>query len=88
MEEIVHLFFYVADEGGTALGLGKGTSDNPDDHLLAFGSRNDVGNWQLHLESKVSYHSELDDLFNEKIREKIVTHSFFDFPCPINALKK
>ncbi|XP_057776938.1 mannosyl-oligosaccharide glucosidase GCS1 [Salvia miltiorrhiza] len=55
MEEIVHLFFYVADEGGTALGLGKGTSDNPDDFLLAFGSRNDVGNWQLHLESKESF---------------------------------
>ncbi|KAG6426732.1 hypothetical protein SASPL_110961 [Salvia splendens] len=51
-EEIVHLFFYVADEGGTALGLGNGTSDNPDDFLLAFGSRSDVGNWQLHLESK------------------------------------
>ncbi|KAL8491648.1 hypothetical protein ACS0TY_023298 [Phlomoides rotata] len=26
MKEIVHLFFYVADEGGT-LDLGKGTSD-------------------------------------------------------------
>ena len=50
----MHLFFYVADEGGTALGLGKGTSDNPDDFLLAFGSRSDVGNWQLHLESKVA----------------------------------
>ncbi|XP_042048740.1 mannosyl-oligosaccharide glucosidase GCS1-like isoform X3 [Salvia splendens] len=54
-EEIVHLFFYVADEGGTALGLGKGTSDNPDDFLLAFGSRSDVGNWQLHLESKENF---------------------------------
>lgn len=50
----MHLFFYVADEGGTALGLGKGTSDNPDDFLLAFGSRSDVGDWQLHLESKVA----------------------------------
>ncbi|KAL1550439.1 ADP-ribosylation factor GTPase-activating protein gcs1 [Salvia divinorum] len=55
MEEIVHLFFYVADEGGTALGLGKGTSDNPDDFLLAFGSRSDVGDWQLHLESKEKF---------------------------------
>ncbi|KAL6521508.1 hypothetical protein OROGR_018077 [Orobanche gracilis] len=50
--EIVHLFFYVADEGGNALGLGRGTSDIPDDYLLAFGARNDIGSWQLHLESK------------------------------------
>ncbi|KAG8365914.1 hypothetical protein BUALT_Bualt17G0021500 [Buddleja alternifolia] len=52
MERSVHMFFYVADEGGTALGLGRGNSDIPDDHILAFGSRNDVGSWQLHLESK------------------------------------
>ncbi|KAL3649881.1 ADP-ribosylation factor GTPase-activating protein gcs1 [Castilleja foliolosa] len=52
MAEIVHLFFYVADEAGNALGLGRGTSDSPDDNLLAFGSRNDVGSWQLHLESE------------------------------------
>ncbi|KAI3467687.1 hypothetical protein Pfo_024350 [Paulownia fortunei] len=52
MAEIVHLFFYVADEGGAALGLGRGTSDIPDDYILAFGSRNDLGSWQLHLESK------------------------------------
>ncbi|XP_012851159.1 PREDICTED: mannosyl-oligosaccharide glucosidase GCS1-like [Erythranthe guttata] len=50
--EIVHLFFYMADEGGTALGLGRGISDITDDHTLAFGSRDDLGSWQLHLESK------------------------------------
>ncbi|XP_047967733.1 mannosyl-oligosaccharide glucosidase GCS1-like isoform X1 [Salvia hispanica] len=55
MEEIVHLFFYVADEEGTALGLGKGASDDPDDFLLAFGSMTDVGNWELHLESKENF---------------------------------
>ncbi|KAL1565274.1 ADP-ribosylation factor GTPase-activating protein gcs1 [Salvia divinorum] len=55
MEEIAHLFFYVADEEGTALGLGNGASDDPDDFLLAFGSRNDVGNWELHLESKENF---------------------------------
>ncbi|XP_042048739.1 mannosyl-oligosaccharide glucosidase GCS1-like isoform X2 [Salvia splendens] len=38
-----------------AQSLGKGTSDNPDDFLLAFGSRSDVGNWQLHLESKENF---------------------------------
>ncbi|KAL3835679.1 hypothetical protein ACJIZ3_010415 [Penstemon smallii] len=26
--------------------------DNPDEHILAFGLRNDVGSWQLHLESE------------------------------------
>lgn len=72
MEEIVHLFFYVADEGGTALGLGRGTSGVPDD-LLAFGSRNDVGNWQLHLESKVQYLAKLGDAFGGKRLTNIVT---------------
>lgn len=51
MEETVHLFFYVADEGGT-LDLGKGTSDIPNHHILASGSRYDLDSWQLHLESK------------------------------------
>ncbi|KAL8514460.1 hypothetical protein ACS0TY_013538 [Phlomoides rotata] len=51
MKEIVHLFFYIADEGGT-LDLGKGTSDIPNHHILASGSRDDLGSWQLHLESK------------------------------------
>ncbi|GER29135.1 glucosidase [Striga asiatica] len=52
MAKSVHLFFYVADEGISTLGLGKSTSDVPDDYLLAFGSRNDIGNWELHLDSK------------------------------------
>lgn len=58
MEETVHLFFYVADEGGT-LDLGKGISDIPNHHILASGSRYDLDSWQLHLESKVQRHSEL-----------------------------
>ncbi|KAL2547190.1 Mannosyl-oligosaccharide glucosidase GCS1 [Forsythia ovata] len=52
MSELVHLFFYVADEGGTAIDLGGGIMDIRDDSILAFGSRNDVGNWQLHLGSE------------------------------------
>ncbi|KAL0364311.1 UNVERIFIED_CONTAM: Mannosyl-oligosaccharide glucosidase GCS1 [Sesamum angustifolium] len=52
MENTVHLFFYVAEEGGNALHLGSGRSDIPDVYILAFGSRNDLGSWQLHLESK------------------------------------
>ncbi|KAK4413227.1 Mannosyl-oligosaccharide glucosidase GCS1 [Sesamum alatum] len=51
-EDTVHLFFYVAEEGGNALYLGSGPSDIPDVYILAFGSRNDLGSWQLHLESK------------------------------------
>ncbi|PIN15118.1 Glucosidase I [Handroanthus impetiginosus] len=55
MPETAHLFFYVADEGGAALGLGGDTSDIPDDRILAFGSRDDIGSWQLHLESKEDF---------------------------------
>ncbi|KAL3631241.1 hypothetical protein CASFOL_024225 [Castilleja foliolosa] len=55
MAEIVRLFFYEADEAGNALGLGRGTSDSPDDNLLVFGLRDDVGSWQLHLESEFHY---------------------------------
>ncbi|CAI9785085.1 unnamed protein product [Fraxinus pennsylvanica] len=55
MSELVHIFFYVADEGGTAIDLGGGVMDIHDDSILAFGSRNDVGNWQLHLGSEDDY---------------------------------
>lgn len=51
-KNVMQLFFYVADEGGDALGLGWGTKSVPNS-ILAFGSRDDVGNWELHLESKV-----------------------------------
>lgn len=54
MSELVHLFFYVADEGGAAIDLGGDVMNIRDDSILAFGSRDDVGNWQLHLGSKVS----------------------------------
>ncbi|XP_073129902.1 mannosyl-oligosaccharide glucosidase GCS1 [Henckelia pumila] len=52
MDKIVHLFFYMADEGGSILSLGGDNMGIHDDRILAFGSRNDVGSWQLHLESK------------------------------------
>ncbi|XP_073019820.1 mannosyl-oligosaccharide glucosidase GCS1-like [Primulina eburnea] len=52
MDKIVHLFFYIADEGGSVLSLGGDNMGIDDNHILAFGSRNDVGSWQLHLESK------------------------------------
>ncbi|EPS72149.1 hypothetical protein M569_02604, partial [Genlisea aurea] len=52
MAEEVHLFFYLADEGGNALHLGESDVQIPHDRLLAFGSRSDVGDWELHLGSK------------------------------------
>lgn len=53
MHQNGHLFFYMADEDGSALNV---TTDGLDMHkssLLASGSRKDVGDWQLHLQSKV-----------------------------------
>lgn len=47
-----HLFFYLADEDGSALSLRSDTIDIHESSLLASGSRADVGDWQLHLESK------------------------------------
>ncbi|CAK9144298.1 unnamed protein product [Ilex paraguariensis] len=48
----VHLFFYMADEDGNALSLGRGATDIHVSSVLAFGSRTDVGGWQLNLESR------------------------------------
>ncbi|KAF6152032.1 hypothetical protein GIB67_010606 [Kingdonia uniflora] len=47
-----HLFFYVADEEGNALSIDRERFNIRDGSLLAFGSRKDVGGWELHLSSK------------------------------------
>ncbi|CAN1794618.1 Mannosyl-oligosaccharide glucosidase GCS1 [Linum perenne] len=47
-----HLFFYLADESGNALSLSKDANENHETSLLASGSRADVGEWQVHLNSK------------------------------------
>ncbi|CAN0896147.1 Mannosyl-oligosaccharide glucosidase GCS1 [Linum grandiflorum] len=47
-----HLFFYLADESGSALSLSKDANNNHETSLLASGSRADVGEWQVHLNSK------------------------------------
>lgn len=49
-----HLFFYLADEDGNALSLNRDAINVHETSLLASGSRSDVGNWQLHLESRVN----------------------------------
>lgn len=54
MQRKAYLYFYIADEDGNALSLSKNKIDIQESSLLAFGSRLDVGDWQLHLESKVT----------------------------------
>lgn len=49
-----HLFFYVADEDGNALTLGRDALDGRESSLLAAGSRIDVGGWQLRLKAMVT----------------------------------
>jgi mannosyl-oligosaccharide glucosidase len=47
-----HLFFYLADEGGNVLNLGQDGLDFQGSSLLVSGSREDVGDWQIHLKSQ------------------------------------
>ncbi|KAI8527967.1 hypothetical protein RHMOL_Rhmol12G0115200 [Rhododendron molle] len=53
LQQTAHLFFYLADEDGNALSLSRDLLDIHDNSLLAFGSRNDIGSWHLHLASMV-----------------------------------
>ncbi|KAH9314208.1 hypothetical protein KI387_022835, partial [Taxus chinensis] len=46
----VHLFFYMADEGGNSLKLGKRGSKSGSNIPLVSGYRKDVGGWELHSE--------------------------------------
>ncbi|CAL9216405.1 unnamed protein product [Arabidopsis halleri] len=48
----VHLFFYLADEGSNGVNLGKDVLGLKESSVLASGSRQDVGNWQMHLKSQ------------------------------------
>lgn len=50
-----HLFFYLADEGGSVLNLGQDALDFQGSSLLVSGSREDVGDWQIHLRSEVFF---------------------------------
>ena len=55
VKRTVHVFFYLADEGGNVLKLGKNVLDLKESSLLASGSRADVGKWQMHLKSEVTF---------------------------------
>lgn len=46
-------FFYLADEGGNVLDVGREKLNIRESSLLASGSRTDIGDWQLHLKSTV-----------------------------------
>ncbi|KAJ0972621.1 hypothetical protein J5N97_020580 [Dioscorea zingiberensis] len=50
-QDTIHLFFYMADEEGNSIGIGKDNDNFDGSTLLTFGSRKDVGRWELHLES-------------------------------------
>ncbi|KAL5762404.1 hypothetical protein ACOSP7_018668 [Xanthoceras sorbifolium] len=52
MQRSGYLFFYLADEDGNALSLSKDRLDIHESSVLAFGSRLDIGDWQLHLKAK------------------------------------
>ncbi|KAK8959673.1 Mannosyl-oligosaccharide glucosidase GCS1 [Platanthera guangdongensis] len=47
-----HLFFYMADEAENSLAFGREDFAYHDGFLLASGSREDVGGWQVQLKSK------------------------------------
>ncbi|XP_043704692.1 mannosyl-oligosaccharide glucosidase GCS1 [Telopea speciosissima] len=51
MWRTAHLFFYLADEGGKALSMDRERLGIRDGSRLTFGSREDVGGWELHLVS-------------------------------------
>lgn len=51
IDEAAHLFFYMADEGGSSLGVGREEIQFHKGTLLTFGSHNDVGDWEVHLKS-------------------------------------
>lgn len=53
MQRTGYLFFYVADEDGNTLSLGRDMFDIHESSLLAIGSRVDIGGWQLHLKGMV-----------------------------------
>lgn len=74
----VHLFFYLADEDGNALSVSNDVLDNSQNYRLAYGSRYDVGGWQLQMQSmdnlelhysgfKTSHIFNLSDLVQENL---------------------
>ncbi|KAL5055444.1 hypothetical protein RYX36_036126 [Vicia faba] len=80
------LFFYLADEGGNVLDVGREKLNIHESSLLASGSRTDIGDWQLHLKStddlKLHYSGlhtphfhNLSDLVKEKLASQTRNHA-------------
>ncbi|PKA57738.1 Mannosyl-oligosaccharide glucosidase GCS1 [Apostasia shenzhenica] len=47
-----HVFFYIADEDGNSLNIGREEFEFHNGGLLASGWRNDIGGWEIHLKSQ------------------------------------
>ncbi|CAA3033275.1 mannosyl-oligosaccharide glucosidase GCS1, partial [Olea europaea subsp. europaea] len=56
MSELVHLFFYVADEGGTAVDLGGGVMDIRDDSILALVRGMMLDDYEIHYSGFKTLH--------------------------------
>ncbi|XVF02716.1 hypothetical protein REPUB_Repub04eG0198300 [Reevesia pubescens] len=91
MQKNVHLFFYLADEDGNALSLGRDILDIHENSLLASGLQTDIGGWQLHLKSKadleVHYSGfrtphihNLSDLVQENLASQLTRFSRLQLP--------
>ncbi|XP_039018132.1 mannosyl-oligosaccharide glucosidase GCS1-like [Hibiscus syriacus] len=91
MQRNGHLFFYLADEDGNALSLGRDKLDILEDSLLASGLRTDIGEWQLHLKSKadleVHYSGlrtphiyNLSDLVQENLASQLIRFNRLQLP--------
>ncbi|GMI70826.1 glucosidase 1, KNOPF [Hibiscus trionum] len=91
MQKNGHLFFYLADEDGNALSLGRDILDIHEDSLLASGLRTDIGEWQLHLKSKadleVHYSGlrtphihNLSDLVQENLASQLIRFNRLQLP--------
>ncbi|KAK7368446.1 hypothetical protein VNO80_10472 [Phaseolus coccineus] len=80
------LFFYLADEAGNALDVSRENLNIHEDSLLASGTREDIGDWQLHLKSmddlelhysgfRTPHFHNLSDLVEENLALQIRKHA-------------
>ncbi|KAG8054167.1 hypothetical protein GUJ93_ZPchr0001g31040 [Zizania palustris] len=51
-ESTTHLFFYIADEAGNSITMGSHVPSSRGHVLLASGSHEEIGNWEVHLRSE------------------------------------
>ncbi|KAL9328875.1 hypothetical protein ACSQ67_003878 [Phaseolus vulgaris] len=80
------LFFYLADEADNALDVSRENLNIHEDSLLASGTREDIGDWQLHLKSmddlelhysgfRTPHFHNLSDLVEENLASQIRKHA-------------